>query len=296
MLTALSFRAMTYTVPYSFDRFYESITLSGDHRTVANTRKDRVVSLLSKTFEILDSFASGSIPRYTAVSGYADLDVIVILHYGKHIKDRKPSQVLQAVRDALGEYRPGVRKNGQAVTLRYKSWPNVDIVPVSRVVNDDRTISHYNVPDMNREVWIHSRPKSHSSNVISRATSFGPEFRRIIKMIKWWNHQHSNLMQSYHIEVLALKILIGAYSDYSWDVYQFFKQAHELTQSSLWHDGSYADGYLDYFKRQEVLKRLKTAEEKSLHAWAATYGARDDHKTAIGLWRQVFGDKFPAYG
>jgi len=287
---------MPYTVPYSFDRFYEAINLAGDHRSTANSRKDNVVSLLSKSFEILESFASGSIPRYTAVSGYADLDVIVVLHYGKHIKDKKPSQVLQAVRDALGEYRPGVRKNGQAVTLRYKTWPDVDIVPVSRVVNDDGSVSHFNVPDMNREAWIHSRPRTHGSNIVSRSSSFGAEFRRIIKMVKWWNHQHSNLMQSYHIEVLALKILTGTYSDYSWDIYQFFKQAHELTASYLWHDGGFVDDYLDYTKRSEVLKRLKTAEEKSLQAWAATYGERDDHKAAIGLWRQIFGDKFPGYG
>ncbi|MDI9639403.1 nucleotidyltransferase [Kamptonema cortianum] len=104
-----------------------------------------------------------AIPRYTAVSGYADLDVIVVLHYGKHIKDRTPSQVLQSVRDALGEYRPGVRKNGQAVTLKYKTWPNVDIVPVARVVNDDGSVDHYSVPDMTREVWIHSRPRNHST-------------------------------------------------------------------------------------------------------------------------------------
>lgn len=294
--TSLLTKAMPYTVPYSFDRFFDAINLPGDHRTTANSRKTNVVSLLSKKFEILDSFASGSIPRYTAVSGYADLDVIVVLHYGKHIKDRTPSQVLQSVRDALGEYRPGVRKNGQAVTLKYKTWPNVDIVPVARVVNDDGSVDHYSVPDMTREVWIHSRPRNHSKNVETRTSSYGSEFRRIIKMIKWWNHQHSGFMQSYHIEVLALKILTGTHSDYSWDVYQFFKEARSLTQTGLWHDGGYADEYLDYSKRQEVLKRLKTAEEKSLQAWHATYGDRDDHKTAIGLWRQIFGDRFPAYG
>ena len=48
-----------------------------------------------------------------ALTGNADLDVFVVLHFGKHIKNKLPSQVLQSVQDSLGEY----RKNGQAVTF-----------------------------------------------------------------------------------------------------------------------------------------------------------------------------------
>jgi tRNA nucleotidyltransferase (CCA-adding enzyme) len=127
---------MAYTLAILFDKFREHIELSGDHRETATAPKDRVISLLKNDFEILDAFATGSIRRFTAVRGHADLDVMVVLHYGKHIKDKKPSAVLQEVRDSLGEYKTNVRKNGQAVTLHYETWPNVDIVPVSRSVND----------------------------------------------------------------------------------------------------------------------------------------------------------------
>lgn len=88
---------MPYTVAISFDKFREHIELSGDHRETATARKDRVVSLLKNDFEILDAFATGSIPRFTAVRGHADLDVMVVLHYGKHIKDKTPLAVLQQV-------------------------------------------------------------------------------------------------------------------------------------------------------------------------------------------------------
>ncbi len=145
---------MAYTVAVSFDKFRENIELTGDHRDTANRRKDDIVESLKNDLTILEAFPSGSIPRYTAVTGYADLDVIVVLHYGKHIKDKKPSQVLQAVRDTLAEYKTNVRKNGQAVTLHYKTWPNVDIVPVSRTTNSDGSVNHYNVPNMNDETWI----------------------------------------------------------------------------------------------------------------------------------------------
>ena len=95
---------MALTVSAAFDQFYENINLSGDHRDTANSRRDHIVSLLKKELEVLEAFPSGSIPRFTAVRDYADVDVIAALHYSKHIKDKTPAQVLQTVRDCLAEY------------------------------------------------------------------------------------------------------------------------------------------------------------------------------------------------
>jgi hypothetical protein len=204
--------------------------------------------------------------------------------------------VLQAVRDALGEYRTGVRKNGQAVTLHYETWPNVDIVPVPRV-GGGGVVTGYEIPDMNKEEWIPSNPKKHSDQMSRRVTGYGPAFRRIIKMIKWWNHQHSAYLRSYHVEVMALEILDGYFSDYSWEVFQFFEKAYELVKSPLmWYEGAFVDDYLSYQDRQEALKRLDTARTKARDAWYQTYGERNNHERAIAVWRQIFGDKFPAYG
>ena len=289
---------MAYTVPYSFDLFFGNINLPGDHHATAAARRERVVSLLSKGFEILDSFATGSISNYTAIKEHADLDVMVVLHWTKHINGRKPSAVLADVQSHLSEFRTG-RRNGQAVTLYYETWPNVDVVPVSKTTNSDGSLSHYSVPDMNTERWVESRPRAHSAALTNANADFGDQFKKIIKMLKYWNRQHSTLMKSYHIEVLALKILGGRqFNSYSWDVYNFFKEAVDLTQTLLWHNGENVDDYLylQHDKRQEILKRLTTARDKALDAWALTYGDRDEHKQAIEKWRQLFGSEFPAHG
>ena len=60
---------MAYTVPYSFDLFFDNINLGGDHRSDAATRRDDLVSLIENDFEILEAFPTGSIERYTAVRG-----------------------------------------------------------------------------------------------------------------------------------------------------------------------------------------------------------------------------------
>jgi len=287
---------MPYTVTNSFEKFRGNIEPPAYERETATNRKNHLVLLLEKDFEILDSFATGSLPRYTAVKGHADLDIIVVLHYSKHVKDKAPSEVLKSIRDCLGHQYTNVRKNGQAVTLYYKTWPNVDVVPVSRTVNDDGSISHYNVPDMNTETWIASQPVRHSNGLVESNKSFGVEFKRIVKMIKWWNHQHSSYLQSYHIEVLALNILSGTFSNYPWEIYQFFEKAITLVSSSLWHNAGYVDYYLDSKKRNEAKSRLSTARDKSRKAWYKTTGDNDDHQDAIIIWRQIFGDKFPVYG
>lgn len=287
---------MPYTVAVSFDQFYEKINLAGDHRDTANRRRDDIVKTLSKSFEILESFSTGSIPKFTALKDHADLDVMVALHYGKHIKDKTPTQVLQEIRNALAEWRTGARRNGQAVTLHYKTWPNVDIVPVSRTINSDGTVSHYNVPDSNTDTWIESRPKFFASQIEAKSSECGKNFRRIIKMIKHWNRFHGDFLRSYHIEVLALKVFTGNLDDTSWHIYKFFDDAHKLLQQSLWYDKGYVDDYLSWTDRQEVLKRFDKVIAKSLTAWNKTYGVNNDHKGAIEAWQQIFGSSFPSYG
>ncbi|WP_206411755.1 nucleotidyltransferase domain-containing protein [Lysobacter enzymogenes] len=285
---------MTYSVEGSFAAFYEKINLSGDHRATANTRKDDIVKKLSKDFTILDAFASGSIPKFTALSGKADLDIIVALHYGKHIEGKTPTQLLHSVRSSLAEYKTGVRRNGQAVTLSYKTWPSVDIVPVARALNSDGTVDYYNVPNSNNDTWIKSRPKKLSNEIENRSSSSGANFRKIIKYIKHWNSTHSSYLSSYHIEIMALSALHGNLDDTAWNVRAFFEKAMEAIKHPMWYELGFADDYLTAVDREEARKRLSTAYDKSLSAWHHGFQGRD--QKAIEAWKQVFGDKFPDYG
>ena len=287
---------MAYTVEAAFNTLYEAINLSGDHRETANKRRDRIVDLLKNDFTILEAFGAGSIPKYTALRGYADLDVIVALHYGKHVKGKLPSVVLQNVRDALSAYRTGVRSNGQAVTLYYDTWPNVDIVPVSRVTDSNDKVTHYEVPNSKTETWISSKPKEHAALIEEASTNYGQNFRRIIKMVKEWNRVHSDYLTGYHIEALAMKAFGSNLDDLPWQILMFFDNAQKLVKARLWHQVSYVDDYLSVSARAEAVKRLETAYTKSLSAWYATHDANKDHAAAIGLWKQIFGDRFPAYG
>jgi hypothetical protein len=288
--------SMPYTAEVAFDQFYEEINLTGDFRSVATGRRENVVGALDKTLTIVDSFSTGSIPRYTALKGAADLDLMVVLHYTKHVAGKTPTELLQSIRDVLGLWKTGARRNGQAVTLYYSTWPNVDIVPVSFTPKADGSVDFYNVPDSNTNSWIRSNPKAHSDNIDSKATKCGYNFRRIIKMIKHWSRTHSDYLQSYHIEVLAFKIFDANLDDTPWNVFSFFKESRALLASPLWYEDGQVDAYLTAAARSEALKRIDTAITQTRDAWYFTYPPRADHKSAIEKWGQVFGDKFPKYG
>lgn len=276
----------------AFEDFHAAINLVGDHRT-ANARKDWIVSRLGSTFTIMDSFAMGSIPKYTALADHADIDILVALHYSDHIKDRKPSTVLANVKAALGTSAGGIRRNGQAVTVRFNSWPDVDVVPASRTVSNG-AVTGYSIPDMRREVWIPSRPRSHARRVADAAATNGPKFRQVIKMIKDWNRRQSVQLQSYHIEAIALRAMF-TWTDYSWAAFQFFEEAQGHLDF-MWYDDADAAAYLDWSRRTQVRQQLQAAAGIARSAWNLTYASNDDHQRAIAEWRRVFGQRFPTYG
>jgi Second Messenger Oligonucleotide or Dinucleotide Synthetase domain len=284
-----------YHVDTAFHDFYELINLPGDFRETANARKDWIVNRLNPVYNILDAFAMGSIPKYTALQEHADLDVMVVLHFGEHIEGKTPADVLEDLRTMLGSGAGSVRRNGQAVTMRFQSWPNVDVVPASVRYADKETkkIDYYSIPDMHRSEWLRTRPRNHAKAIASAAELNGPKFRQVIKMIKEWNRRQRVQLQSYHIEVIALK-MESAFDDYSWAVYQWFETAKEHVWVCF-HEGVDIVEYLDG-KYTTVLDQLKDAEKLANDAWYLTYADQDDHEQAIAKWRKVFGQSFPPYG
>ena len=284
-----------YHVDTGFHDFHDRINLPGNHRETANARKDWIASKLKPVYNILDTFTLGSIPKYTALREHADLDVMVVLHFGEHIEGKTPAEVLDDLRIMLGAGPGSVRRNGQAVTMRFKSWPNVDVVPASVRYADQeaKKVDYYSIPDMHRGEWLRTRPRKHSKAIASAAQLNGLKFRQVIKMIKEWNRRQEVQLQSYHIEVIALKMW-HSFDDYSWAIYNWFEAAEE----NIWacfHEGVDIVEYLDG-KYTTVLEQLREARELASDGWYLTYNGRDRHQEAYAKWRKIFGSKFPAYG
>lgn len=283
---------MPYTVPVSFDKFIENISVPGNQRETAQSRCQSIVDLLSKDFQILEALPMGSLTNGTSLKGFADADVMLVLHYGKHVKAKTPTQLLQDVRDKLSAYNTRMaKKNGQAVTLYFKTWPNVDIVPACQVV-DGETFYCYELPNLNNNSWIQARPKVHMANM-SRLS--GSKIN-LIKIIKEWNRKHSSYLSSFHIEVMLLSYP-EFYEDYAWQVFQGFEYIYQRLEREIPSPaglGSNVDDYLDPMSRIEARSRVASAIGESRSAWSSSYNNRD--QDSIDAFGKIFGERFPSYG
>ena len=276
----------------SFDKFIENISVSGNQSETAGSRSQSIVNLLDKDFTITEAFPLGSLVSGTSLKGHADADVMLVLHFGKHVEGKSPTEVLQAVRDKLTEYNTRMaKKNGQAVTLFFKSWPNVDIVPAYKVT-DNGTLYCYKIPNMNDNTWIETRPKVHIKNMKTMSS----DKVNLVKMIKEWNRKHSSYLSSFHIEVIALSYE-EFHNDYAWHTYKFFEHMLEKIQYRIPSPsglGGYVDDYLSYSDRQEAKQRIETAVGNSRNAWSDSYNNRD--KDSIEGFGKLFRERFPSYG
>lgn len=283
---------MPFSVSSSFTTFLSNISITEDHVATARTRTSKIVELLRNNFEILEAFPTGSLLRGTAQKGIADVDVIAVLHYSKHIKENTPRTLLETVREALSQYRVQMaKKNGQSVTLYFESWPNVDIVPASRV-SDKGTFLYYNIPDAVRGVWIQTDPKKHDAAMARLSV----QCRERVRMMKAWNGAHSEYLQSFHIEVIEL-FAPDPVNDWCTDIYKYFEVALNRINGAMSHPNgatNNVDGYLSATDRSEAKKRLEAARVDSLMAWRYAQNGRAND--AIGIYRRIFGSKFPAYG
>jgi hypothetical protein len=175
-------------------------------------------------------------------------------------------------------------------------WSNVVIVPVSRLVNDDGSASHYVVPASTTDISIRSRPKLRASNIESKFSDGGCNCRRIIKMGKHWNKLLGGYLQGYHTELRALKDFGAKLDDTPWHVFQLFEKARPLLTSTLWHELGHADSYLSWSERQEVRKRFYTALIREAYSCPAQKKRRTNRgaRRFVRRKRQTGGGPAPA--
>ena len=208
----------------------------------------------------------------------------------KHVEGKSPRQVLEDVRDALSEYNAQiVKKNGQAVTLYFKTWPNVDIVPAKRVTVGNGFVLQ--IPDMNTGAWISTHPVAHDQAM----AAIPVRRRQLVRMIKRWNAAHSETVLSYHIEQIALRTTEahdGAWDETSWPwaINQFVGKAIELTEPTAPMSEVY-----DVEDWSQMRERFWRAKALALNGWYAVH-KDGDIETAISRYRILFGDALPSFG
>lgn len=296
---------MATTVKEAFREFASNLNITDRQTTVvANCRQNVVAKLGAKLSLHSDqpSLLIGSYDRDTLIRPLsdADVDVMVVLHYGKHKNwdsGDGAKQALDRFRDILVEAYPdtscGIDRN--CVTMKLSQF-RLDVVPAFR--ND---AGHYTVPDTYRKAWLKTNPIAFADRVTKINKAMGGDFVPLIKMVKAWNARFNPRLRGFHIECM----MINRYSTYTESytmhsmVKVFFADLPSYLKSPS-HDpvtGDQVDLYMDNgslgFKRADLVSRAEKAAAKAEEA----YNDSDKYPSvAIGEWRDLMGDFFPAYG
>jgi len=285
---------LAFTVEDSFKEFIKNISISCDYSNMIEKRSNLVINLLAKRFDVLEIFPVGSLVTYTTVEGCVNIDIILVLHYSKYIRNNTPLNLLEKIKEVLNDFNIQITsKNTHAVILKFSNPPNVNIIPASRV-SYDGVFSHYNIPSIDKDIWIASNPKIHTKRM--RDLSICKS--QLVQMVKEWNKQNLGYLSSFHIDNMVLTYEEDIGFDFAWHMCKFFKHmSHELETNMINPNGlgSNIDAYLDDNSRIEILKIINKTTIKIYNAWYDIYSGRN-HKVSIETYCECFGTRYPKYG
>ena len=272
-----------------------NLEVSGLQEQTLSNRQTNVRNVIEDELEVLDTFLTGSYRRSTLIAPLkeADVDVFVVLDPQYYDADA-PAALLDRVKRALKRrYRtPDVSRNGQAVTIRFEDF-KVDVVP-----GFNRQGGGYLIPDSTRSTWISTDPKTHVSLWSAANKAHYGDLVPLIKILKGWNKSRE-LMRSFHLETLALRIFDGAFIDQHQDaVREFFEQAKGMMWTKVPDPAGYSDDVATYISSKDtadsIASRLRWAGQQA--AEALSLEERGNISGAFDKWRQVFKGYFPTYG
>jgi len=285
------------TIVQGFQTLRSNLEITDLQASTASTRQQTIREAVEAELTVLDSFTTGSYRRNTMIAPLkeADIDIVVVLSSSYYSANGQAS-LLEKVRQVLRKRYPNtprVSRNGQAVTVTFDDF-QVDVVPAF-----NRQGGGYLIPDTTKGRWISTDPKKHVAIWSESNAVHNGDLVPLIKMLKAWNKSHSQLLRSFHLETIVLRVLNNIrITDFPSGARYVFDKARaqiRLPQPDLaGYTGDVGD-YLDTDqKMKEVEDRLGKAFAQAVYA--EQLAARNDVRSAFDQWRTVFGDYFPAFG
>lgn len=291
---------MVTTVAQAFTKFSANLEITGLQQSVVASRHQAVRDAVAKREQVLDSFLTGSYARHTLIAPLkeADIDVCVVLassYFTKLGGENPQAGLLDHIRASLRETyprTPDISRNGQAVTIRFNDFL-VDVVPTFF-----RQGGGFLIPNAISRSWISTDPKVHVQLISDANKAHSGTLVPLIKMLKAWNRAAGKFLHSFHVEVLALQIMQSVtITDLPSGARYFFDKGRHLVIQKNPDPAGYSDdvgAYITASAIPEAQAKFSRAYDRAQRAEAANAAGRP--WDAIAIWRDIFGEYFPAYG
>ena len=283
----------------TFKDFINNLKIS--NKDDISYKYNRITKALNKAFyndldsATLHSLQVGSFGRKTAIDGISDLDMIFEISdadfkkYDSRIHNGQ-SDLLQDTKKAIEKTYPNtdVRGDGQVVVVNFTSYV-IEVCPAN-LQNDNS----YKYPDSkNGGKWKITKPRQEISELNSFNQTTNSNLKNLCKMTRAWKNKNGVKMGGLLIDTFCYNFLkanqnyhTATYSDYDELVRDFFKYLSELSkEQKFWYaPGSNQKVYKKTNFHSKAKKAFNNAEEAI---------DKKDNKTVYGIWRKIFGYKFP---
>lgn len=295
---------MATTVKGAFIGYKTNLEITDPQENLISGRRKAVVAALamSLTLHAEESKLIGSYDRHTMTRYLreGDVDVMVILNYGKHkswYDNNDAVGCLDTYKRILDKAFPNIttRRDRNCITMQYDEF-RLDVVPAYKEKS-----GYYQIPDTIQSKFLDTNPFKFAEKVTAVNTTMAGDYVPLIKMIKGWNREVGWPISSFHLECMMLK----RYSEYKqtftyWTMVRtFFSVLPDLLAANCYDPikGERVDKYLDVGStrtRQSAIQKAKTAKTKSQRAVELQEAGKE--RAAVEEWKGLLGNFFPSYG
>ncbi|MFE3866184.1 hypothetical protein ACFXPT_38155 [Streptomyces goshikiensis] len=288
---------MATSTAAAFEEFDRILTPPPAMLRLIRQRCLEIAVTLSKDFpagsdiEYRSTEVFGSTARSTAIMPIYDADLFVHLFVARgpwEEKYRSDSRaLLQRVRDSLQSgfnLRP--EHGGRAVTVSYGDGMNIDVCPGVKC-----DTGYQKIPEDSGN-WMTNLSDGHIRHLNLHPRSARHELTKIIRFAKQWNRTEYSRLKSFHVELLAsASFRPGEKSGSALESFFGFSRSSLSVPDP--HNPGDQSRYLAWSERHAIRNRLEQARSHAITAnFAEEHG---DHSTAIGLWEEIMGEKFPSF-
>lgn len=286
------------SVQTAFNSFASALELEDDEKDYAVECHEKAFDALTALPKWKRDFISGSYGRNTRLTPLDDVDVIIVCA-DADAWDDDPVRALEACRDLLKPVFPGARTRRGAHAM--KIYPldattggfHLDIV-VALPSGEGGTMLRITEPEGDTG-WLRSDPEAHAKALTERNAAWEERVVPAVKMLKSWNRNEGEVLKSFHLEALVLRVLASKGDlKYPELIEALFKAMADAvltpTTNPAVPDG-YVDDELTNDERRAIRRKLNAAADA---ASKAVQARGDDEIRAQQLWHDLFGDPFPA--
>lgn len=221
--------------------------------------------------------------------------------YTRELNSRKVINCFVRSLASVPQYeRSDIGRDGEAAVVSLNSYPwSFDVVPGFFTTTDIFGRSYYLIPDGNGH-WKKTDPRIDQDRVTRINQSRNGYVLPALRLLKYWNKRQTKpIAKSYFFESMMLSYFESTAATnqyYDLEVAPALRFLASAVMQDV-QDPKAIQGninHFNWFERHDFANRANSDAGIAAQAWNAE--SSNDHKTAIRLWRDIFGPDFPAYG